>query len=286
MMTPTPVSPPQYAPLQRQMRHLSPPNHDGHHSTSHPRCRWTWPLFLLRSLPLAITRTAMALFGSLVALLVPLMAHLVRLVVGGTPGIVEKVPRLLHLALWHGLRCRHQCRHATPDVWAWDQRRSETSGNSSGCLTHHRQADGLNFDLLNRSRLALHVCWQNRWWTHWRWKIGFRISPRYITLQRIAQACRRDRHCACVAPTTHIAGRSPQSFRWIKANWAAATATLPPSTVWEDPRHTHSLPDAHPQHRHSRERQTFLWSTVAHNRCPCPQLWVGFSCDSQMVPVS
>ena len=34
-MTPTPVSPPQYAPLQRQMRHLSPPNHDGHHSTSH-----------------------------------------------------------------------------------------------------------------------------------------------------------------------------------------------------------------------------------------------------------
>ena len=48
-------------------------------------------------------------------------------------------------------------------------------------------------------------------------------------------------------------------------------------------RGTHSLPDAHPHHRHSRERQTFLWSTEAHNRCP--QLWLAFSCESQFSPL-
>ena len=95
-----------------------------------------------------------------------------------------------------------------------------------------RLADGLNFDLLNRRRLALHLCWQNRWWTHWRWKIGFQISPRYIKLQRIAQACRRNLHCACVAPTAHIAGRPPQSFRWVKAKHSHHRR------VWEDARHT------------------------------------------------
>ena len=45
-------------------------------------------------------------------------------------------------------------------------------------------------------------------------------------------------------------------------------------------RGTHSLPDAHPHHRHSRERQTSgqLSLTIAvHNR------GVGFSCDYQMV---
>ena len=149
-----------------------------------------------------------------------------------------------------------------------------------------RLADGLNFDLLNRRRLALHVCWQNRWWTHWRWKTGFRISPRYITLQRIAQACRRDRHCACVAPTTHIAGRPPTIFS-VDNKGKLGSPPLRHShhrRVWEDARHTHSLPEAHPQHRHSRERHSFLWSTEAHNRCP--QLWVGFSCESQMVPLS
>ena len=230
MMTPTPVTPPQYAPLQRQMRHLSPPNHDGHHSTSHPRCRWTWPLFLMRSLPLAITRTAMALLGSLVALLVPLMAH---------------------LGWWYAWYRRWH---------SWDRRRCGTACFTSHCGTDFgaaisvvmhlltsglgtnddpqppatplavspttRPADGLNFDLLNRSRLALHACWQKKRWTHWRWKIGFRISPRYITFQRIAPACRRDRHCACVAPTT-LAGRPPQSFRWIKANWARRHCDTP-----------------------------------------------------------
>ena len=65
------------APLQCQMRHLSPPNHDGHHSTSHPSLSKDMASVPAASAAGDPTRTAVALLGSLVALLVPLMAHLV-----------------------------------------------------------------------------------------------------------------------------------------------------------------------------------------------------------------
>ena len=133
-----------------------------------------------------------------------------------------------------------------------------------------RLAGGLNFDLLNRRRLVLHLCWPNRWWTHWRWKIGFRISPRHITLQRIAQACRRDRHCACVAPTT-LAGRPPQSFRWIKANWARHHCDTPTIDGLGrcDGTHTHCLTPILSTVTRENGKPSFgqQWLTIAVHNC-------------------
>ena len=139
-------------------------------------------------------------------------------------GLSKVWPRLHHLALWHGRRYRHRSRHATPDVWARDQRRSATSGNASSCPTHHptgwwlelRSAESASPrtpSVLAKSMLDT-------------LEVEDRV-PRNTTLQRIAQACRRDRHGACVAPTTHIARRPRQSFRWMRANWACGRCDTP-----------------------------------------------------------
>ena len=97
-MAATPVSPPQHAPLQRQMRHLAPPNRDGHHSTSHPRCRWTWPV------PDAFTAVGhnkngdgtLGIIGGSAGSVdgTPGSVDGTPDIVGGTPGIVESVAAL------------------------------------------------------------------------------------------------------------------------------------------------------------------------------------------------
>ena len=132
-----------------------------------------------------------------------------------------------------------------------------------------RQADGLNFDLLNRSRLALHLCWPNRWWTHW--KVEGRV-PNQSASHKLGEGTAT---VLASRPQHTLRDVHQQSFRWMKANWACSHCDTPAiNGLGRCAALTHSLPEAHPQHRHSRERQTFLWSTVADNRCP------------QMVPVS